>query len=50
MEIVERDLERGMVLSPAALGVVTKATAEEVRAVEAHTESEYGRHAEARDR
>lgn len=50
MEIVERDLERGMTLSPAALGVVTKATAEEVRAVEAHTESEYGRHAEARDR
>jgi len=50
MEIVERDLERNMTLSPAALGVVTKATAEEVRAVEAHTESEYGRHAEARDR
>ena len=50
MDIVERDLERNMTLSPAALGVVTKATAEEVRAVEAHTESEYGRHAEARDR
>ena len=50
MDIVEKDLERNMALSPAALGVVTKATAEEVRAVEAHTESEYGRHAEARDR
>tara|TARA_R110002020_G_scaffold3855_11_gene17038 strand:+ start:3076 stop:5349 length:2274 start_codon:yes stop_codon:yes gene_type:complete len=50
MATVERDLERGMTLSPAALGVVTKATAQEIRAVEAHTESEFGRHAEARDR
>lgn len=46
----EVDLERVTTISPAALGVVTKATAQEVRAVEAHTESEFGRHAEARDR
>ena len=44
------DLEAGMTTSPAALGVITKATAEEVRAVEAHTESEFGRHAEERDK
>ena len=50
MSLAEQDLERNMAMSPAALGVVTKATAEEVRAVEAHTESEYGRHAESRDR
>ena len=49
MQIAERDIEKQVTLSPAALGMVTKATAEEVRAVERHTESEFGRHAEMRD-
>tara|TARA_R100000458_G_C8273193_1_gene248043 strand:+ start:168 stop:2441 length:2274 start_codon:yes stop_codon:yes gene_type:complete len=49
MAMAENDLEKQVTLSPAALGVVTKATAEEVRAVERHTESEFGRHAEQRD-
>lgn len=50
MALAEQDLERNMAISPAALGVVTKATAQEIRAVESHTESEFGRHAESRDR
>ena len=49
MAMADSDIERQMTLSPAALGMVTKATAEEVRAVERHTESEFGRHAEKRD-
>ena len=49
MSLADSDIERNMVVSPAALGVVTKATAEEVRAVERHTESEFGRYAEQRD-
>ena len=49
MQMAEIDIEKQVTLSPAALGVVTKATAEEVRAVERHTESEFGRHAEMRD-
>ena len=49
MQIAENDIEKQVTLSPAALGMVTNATAEEVRAVERHTESEFGRHAEMRD-
>lgn len=49
MQMAEADLERGTTISPAALGVVTKATAAEIQAVEGHTESEFGRHAEMRD-
>jgi len=49
MQMAEVDLERGTAQSPAALGQVTKATAAEIRAVEGHTQSEFGRHAEARD-
>tara|TARA_R100001163_G_C5067550_1_gene206780 strand:- start:3005 stop:5284 length:2280 start_codon:yes stop_codon:yes gene_type:complete len=49
MSLADNDIERQMTLSPAALGMVTKATAEEIRAVERHTESEFGRHAEKRD-
>lgn len=49
MQMAELDLERNMVQSPAALGQVTKATAAEVMAVESHTQSEFGRHAESRD-
>ena len=49
MSLADADIERNMVMSPAALGQVTKATAEEVRAVERHTESEFGRYAEQRD-
>tara|TARA_R110000824_G_scaffold36410_8_gene113277 strand:- start:1082 stop:3313 length:2232 start_codon:yes stop_codon:yes gene_type:complete len=49
MQMAERDLERSTTISPAALGVVTKATAAEIQAVEGHTESEFGRHAEMRD-
>ena len=45
----EADFERNMVISPAALGQVTKATASEIAAVEGHTQSEFGRHAEMRD-
>jgi hypothetical protein len=49
MSMADSDIERNMVMSPAALGQITKATAEEVRAVERHTESEFGRYAEQRD-
>ena len=45
----EADFERNTVISPAALGQVTKATASEIAAVEGHTQSEFGRHAEMRD-
>tara|TARA_R100000458_G_C8270453_1_gene245228 strand:+ start:239 stop:2527 length:2289 start_codon:yes stop_codon:yes gene_type:complete len=49
MQMAEVDLERNTTISPAALGQVTKATASEVMALEGHTQSEYGRHAEQRD-
>lgn len=49
MRMAEMDLDRGTVQSPAALGRVSKATATEIQALENHTQSEYGRHAEARD-
>ncbi len=49
MSLADSDIQRQTTLSPAALGQITKATAEEVRAVERHTDSEFGRHAEKRD-
>ena len=49
MSMADADIERQTTISPAALGQITKATAEEVRAVERHTDSEFGRHAEKRD-
>lgn len=49
MTLADSDLQRQSTISPAALGQITKATAEEVRAVERHTDSEFGRHAEKRD-
>jgi|TARA_B100000282_G_scaffold285452_1_gene250988 hypothetical protein len=49
MSLADSDIERQTTLSPAALGQITKATAEEIRAVERHTDSEFGRHAEKRD-
>ena len=49
MQMAEVDLDRNTTISPAALGQVTKATASEVMALEGHTQSEYGRHAEQRD-
>ena len=49
MQQAELDLERGNVQSPAALGQVTRASATEIQALEGHTQSEYGRHAESRD-
>lgn len=45
----ERDLEMLPQISPAALTQVTEATAFEIGIVERHSESEFGRHAEARD-
>ena len=49
MSLADADLARQTTISPAALGQITKATAEEIRAVERHTDSEFGRHAEKRD-
>jgi len=46
---VENDLERAIGFSPAARGIVTKATAFEVQAVQQYTESEYGMHASIKD-
>jgi len=46
---VENDLERCIGFSPAARGIVTKATAFEVQAVQQYTESEYGMHAAIKD-
>lgn len=45
----EVDFAQNVTISPAALGQVTKASATEVMAVEQHTQSEFGRHAEQRD-
>lgn len=47
--LAEQDLMRAIPASPQSLGIVTKATAEEVRTVEAHTESMFGELAEQRD-
>ena len=49
MNLAESDFDRGTTISPAALGQVTKATASEIMALEGHTQSEFGRHAEQRD-
>ena len=49
MNLAEGDLSQSTTLSPAALGQVTKASASEIMAIEGHTQSEYGRHAEMRD-
>lgn len=49
MNTVEADLERNIGFSPQARGIVTKATAFEVQAVQQYTESEYGMHAAIKD-
>jgi len=49
MSYVENDLDRNVNLSPSARGVVTKATAFEVQAVQQYTESEFGMHASIKD-
>tara|TARA_R100001510_G_scaffold14940_1_gene12249 strand:+ start:3484 stop:5682 length:2199 start_codon:yes stop_codon:yes gene_type:complete len=49
MAIVENDLDRNVNLSPGARGIVTKATAFEVQAVQQYTESEFGLHASIKD-
>ena len=51
LERANSDFERNLTRSPMALGQTMKsgATATEVMAIESHTESEYGRHAEQRD-
>ena len=49
MAIVENDLDRSVNLSPSARGIVTKATAFEVQAVQQYTESEFGLHASIKD-
>lgn len=46
---VETDLERVIGTSPAARGIVTKATAYEVETVQQYTESEFGLHAAIKD-
>tara|TARA_R100000773_G_scaffold40068_1_gene35870 strand:- start:256 stop:2481 length:2226 start_codon:yes stop_codon:yes gene_type:complete len=49
MALVENDLDRNISLSPSARGIVTKATAFEVQAVQQYTESEFGMHASIKD-
>ena len=49
MNMAESDFDRGTTISPAALGQVSKASATEIAAIEGHTQSEFGRHAEQRD-
>tara|TARA_Y100001972_G_scaffold129131_1_gene194357 strand:- start:5181 stop:7466 length:2286 start_codon:yes stop_codon:yes gene_type:complete len=49
MSLSEADFDRSQAISPSALGQVTKATASEIMAIEGHTQSEFGRHAEQRD-
>ena len=49
MALVESDLDRNLSMSPAARGIVTKATAFEVQAVQQYTESEFGMHASIKD-
>ena len=49
MALVENDLDRNLSISPSARGIVTKATAFEVQAVQQYTESEFGMHASIKD-
>ena len=49
MRVVQDDLERNIGMSPAARGIVTKATAFEVQAVQQYTESDFGMHASIKD-
>jgi len=49
MAIVDNDLERNIGMSPSARGIVTKATAFEVQAVQQYTESDFGMHAATKD-
>lgn len=49
LSTVEVDLERVIGTSPAARGIITKATAYEVETVQQYTESEYGLHAAIKD-
>ena len=49
MALVENDLDRNISLSPSARGIVTKATAFEVQAVQQYTESEFGMHGSIKD-
>tara|TARA_R100000458_G_C8277553_1_gene253122 strand:+ start:2614 stop:4872 length:2259 start_codon:yes stop_codon:yes gene_type:complete len=49
MDLVAQDLERNIGMSPAARGIVTKATAFEVQAVQQYTESDFGMHASIKD-
>ena len=49
MSLVQDDLERNIGMSPAARGIVTKATAFEVQAVQQYTESDFGMHAAVKD-
>ena len=49
MSIVQDDLERNIGMSPSARGIVTKATAFEVQAVQQYTESDFGMHASIKD-
>tara|TARA_R100001163_G_scaffold7299_1_gene7715 strand:+ start:4835 stop:7207 length:2373 start_codon:yes stop_codon:yes gene_type:complete len=49
LSTVEVDLERVIGTSPAARGIVTKATAYEVETVQQYTESEFGLHAAIKD-
>ena len=49
LSTVEIDLERVIGTSPAARGIVTKATAYEVETVQQYTESEFGLHAAIKD-
>ena len=49
MALVENDLDRNLSLSPSARGIVTKATAFEVQAVQQYTESEFGMHGSIKD-
>lgn len=49
MAIVQDDLERNIGMSPSARGIVTKATAFEVQAVQQYTESDFGMHASIKD-
>ena len=49
LAIVERDLEQAIGQSPNVMGLITKATAQEVATAQQYTESDFGRHAERRD-
>lgn len=49
LALVEKDLEQGIGQSPNVMGLITKATAQEVATAQQYTESDFGRHAERRD-